>query len=74
MEPSPAPARARPESACLPFPNLHMTLAAAGVNLQISGFSHFFANARFQFQRSFANHVAAPTDWTAGKGLEPAHF
>jgi hypothetical protein len=70
----PVPARARPEQARLLFPSLRITLAAAGVNLQISGFSHFFANARFQFRRSFAGHVAAPTDRTAGEGLEPAHF
>jgi hypothetical protein len=36
--------------------------------------SHFFPNARFQFRRPFASHVAAPTDRTAGEGLEPTHF
>jgi hypothetical protein len=51
-----------------------MTLAAAGVNPQISGFSRSFVNARFRFQHSFADHVAAPTDQTAGEGLELAHF
>jgi hypothetical protein len=57
-----------------PFPGPRMSLAAAGVNLQVSGSSHFFAGAKFQFHRSFANHVAAPTDRSAGEVLEPAHF
>jgi hypothetical protein len=65
---SPVLAWTRPEPACLPFPSLRITLAVAGVNLQIFGFSHFFANARFQFRRSFAGHVAAPTDRTTGEG------
>jgi hypothetical protein len=69
---SPAPARARSEPACLPFPSLRMTLAMAGVNFQISGFSRFFVIARFQFRCSFADHVAAPTDRTASEGLELA--
>jgi hypothetical protein len=57
-----------------PFPGPRMSLAAAGVNLQVFGFSHFFAGAKFRFRRSFANHVTEPTDWTAGKVLDPAHF
>jgi hypothetical protein len=51
-----------------------MTFAAARANLQVSGFSHFFAGAKFQFCCLFVNHVAAPTDWTAGEVLEPAHL
>jgi hypothetical protein len=67
-------ARARLEPARLPSPGLRITLAAAGVNLQASGFSHFFADATFQFRHSFASHVAAPTDRTASEVLELAHF
>jgi hypothetical protein len=57
-----------------PFPGPRKSLAAAGVNPQVSGFSHYFAGVRFRFRRSFANHVAAQTDRTAGEVLEPAHF
>jgi hypothetical protein len=68
------PARARSEPARLPSPGPRTSLAAAGVNLQVSGFSHFFAGAKFRFRCSFANHIAAPTDRAAGEVLEPAHF
>jgi hypothetical protein len=57
-----------------PFPGPRMSLAAVGVNLQASGSSHFFAGVKFQFCCSFANHIAAPPDRTAGEVLEPAHF
>jgi hypothetical protein len=57
-----------------PFPGLRTSLAAAGVNLQVLGSSHYFASVRFRFRRSFADHVAAPADRTAGEVLEPAHF
>jgi hypothetical protein len=30
-----------------PSPGPRMSLAAAGVNLQVSGFSHFFAGTKF---------------------------
>jgi hypothetical protein len=70
----PMPARARPEPARLAFPGLRIAPAVAGTNLRTTGFSPFFANARFQFRRSFAGHVAAPNDRTAGEGLEPAYF
>jgi hypothetical protein len=57
-----------------PFPGPRKSLAVAGVNLRVSGFSHYFAGIRFRFHQSFANHVTAPADRTAGEVLEPAHF
>jgi hypothetical protein len=57
-----------------PFPGLRTSLAAVGVNLPVSSSSHYFARVKFQFCRSFADHVAAPADRTAGEVLEPAHF
>jgi hypothetical protein len=57
-----------------PFPGLRTSLAAVGVDLPVSGSSHYFARVRFRFCRSFADHVAAPADRTAGEVLEPAHF
>jgi hypothetical protein len=57
-----------------PFPEPLHNPCRGWRNLQISGFSHFFANARFQYRRSFAGHIAAPTDQTVGEGLESAHF
>jgi hypothetical protein len=74
QEPHLVPARARPEPACLPFSSLRVTLAVARVNLQTTGLSHFFVNARFQFRCSFAGYVTAPTDRTVYEGLEPARF
>jgi hypothetical protein len=71
---SSVPARARSEPVRLPSPGLSITLAVARVNLQVSGFSHFFAGVRFRFCRLFAKHIAVPTDQTAGEVLEPAHF
>jgi hypothetical protein len=70
----PVLAQARPEPARVPFPSLRVALVVAGVNLQTTGLSHFFAKARFQFRRSFAGYVAAPTDRIAGEGLESARF
>jgi hypothetical protein len=57
-----------------PFPGLRMSLAAVGVNLQVSGSSHYFASVRLRFRRSFADHVAAPADRIADEVLELAHF
>jgi hypothetical protein len=57
-----------------PFPGLRMSLAAVGVNLQVSGSGHYFASVRFRFRCSFADHVAALADRIAGEVLEPAHF
>jgi hypothetical protein len=57
-----------------PFPGLRASLAAVGVNLQVSGSSHCFASVRFRFRRLFADHVAALADRTAGEVLELAHF
>jgi hypothetical protein len=57
-----------------PFPGPRTSLATDGVNLQVSGSSHYFASGRLRFRRSFADHVAAPADRTAGEVLEPAHF
>jgi hypothetical protein len=71
---SPVLARARSEPARLPFPSLRIAPAMAGANLQTTGFSHFFVNARFKFRCSFAGHVATLTDRTAGEGLELAYF
>jgi hypothetical protein len=57
-----------------PLSGPRMSLAAAGVNLQVSGSSHYFASIRFRFRRPFADHVAASTERTAGEVLEPAYF
>jgi hypothetical protein len=57
-----------------PFSGLRMSLAVVGVNLQVSGSSHYFASVRLRFRRSFADHIVAPADRTAGEVLEPAHF
>jgi hypothetical protein len=57
-----------------PFPGICTSLAAVGVNLQVSGSSHYFASVRFRFRHSFADHVVAPPDRIAGEVLEPAHF
>jgi hypothetical protein len=57
-----------------PFPGPRMSLAAVGVNLQVSGSSHLFAVVKFRFCRSFANHIAALAERTAGEVLEPAYF
>jgi hypothetical protein len=57
-----------------PFLGLRPSLAMVGVNLLVSGSSHYFARVRFRFCRSFANHVVVPADQTAGEVLEPAHF
>jgi hypothetical protein len=53
-----------------PFSGPRTSLAAAGVNLQVSGSCHPFAVVKFRFRRSFANHIAA----SAGEVLEPAYF
>jgi hypothetical protein len=68
------PARARAGAGTFPFPGLHTSLAAFGVNLQVSSSSHYFVSVKFRFRRSFTDHVAAPADRTAGEVLEPAHF
>jgi hypothetical protein len=68
------PARVGAEAGTSPFPGSRTSLAAAGVNLQVSGSSHLFAVVKFRFRRSFANHVTAPADRTAGEVLEPAYF
>jgi hypothetical protein len=57
-----------------PFPGLRTSLAVVGVDLQVSGSSHYFASVRFRFRRLFADLIAAPADRTAGEVLEPAHF
>jgi hypothetical protein len=57
-----------------PFPGPRTSLATARVNLQASGSSHLFAVVRFRFCRSFANHIAASAERTAGEVLEPAYF
>jgi hypothetical protein len=57
-----------------PFPGPRTSLTTDGVNLQVSGSSHVFAVVRFRFLRSFANHVAALAERTAGKVLELAYF
>jgi hypothetical protein len=57
-----------------PFPGPRTSLAAGGVNLQVSGSSHFFAVVRFRFCRSFANHIAAPAERTTGEVLETTYF
>jgi hypothetical protein len=58
----------------LPFASLRVTLAVARVKLRTTGLSPFFVSARFRFRCPFAGHVAAPTDRTAGEGLELARF
>jgi hypothetical protein len=57
-----------------PFLGPHTSLAAGGVNLRVSGSSHLFAVVKFRFRRSFANHIAASAERTAGEVLEPAYF
>jgi hypothetical protein len=57
-----------------PFLGLRTPLAAVGVNLQVSGSSHYFARVRFRFCCSFADHVAAPANWIADEVLGPAYF
>jgi hypothetical protein len=57
-----------------PFPGSRTSLAAGGVNLQVSSFSHLFAVVKFHFRRSFANHIAVPAEQTIGEVLEPAYF
>jgi hypothetical protein len=57
-----------------PFLGPRTSLAAAGVNLQVSGSSHFFAGVKFRFCLSSANHIAVSTEQTAGEVLEPAYF
>jgi hypothetical protein len=57
-----------------PFPGPRTSLATDGVNLQVFGSSHLFAVVRFRFCHSFANHVAASAEWTAGEVLESAYF
>jgi hypothetical protein len=70
------PAQARPEPVCFSLENLCENPAAAEANLQTISLSHFPHEClcRLRFQASFMSHDAAPTDRTAGKGLEPAHF
>jgi hypothetical protein len=57
-----------------PFPGPRTFLTTDGVNLQVSGSGHLLAVVKFQFHCSFANHVAASAERTAGEVLEPAYF
>jgi hypothetical protein len=68
------PARVRAKAGTFPFLGLRTFLAAAGVNLPVSGSSHYFASVRLRFRCSFADRVTAPTDQTASEVLELAHF
>jgi hypothetical protein len=57
-----------------PFLCPRTSLAADRVNLQVSGSSHLFAVVKFRFHCSFANHITASAERTAGEVLEPAYF